>query len=207
MKTGNLSIYKNIIFFIVLLLTYHGSVGQNNNWLSISLASVEGEPKAVKDILSSNGLMVFVLDPDCPVSQKYGATIRELSQEYEQQGITSVAVYPVVGITKDKIRKFAEDYNYPFTHLLDPQLKFARAISAEVTPEVYLISKDAKLLYRGAIDNWFYELGRYRRIITEHYLKDALKAYLQGETILKDNTQAIGCFIGSGMSDDNARHH
>lgn len=53
--------------------------------------------------------------------------------------------------------------------------------SATITPEVVLIDKNQLVIYRGAIDNWFFELRRYRLEITEHYLVDAIDASLNGQ--------------------------
>ena len=45
------------------------------------------------------------------------------------------------------------------------------------------------------IDDWGYEIGKVRPKVTEHYLTDAMDAYLQNKPIALDSTKAIGCYI------------
>ena len=61
-----------------------------------------------------------------------------------------------------------------------------------------------EVIYRGAIDNWFYELGRYRLEITDHYLIDAINASLDGKKPALTKTEALGCFIQRSEKEDRA---
>jgi peroxiredoxin len=174
-------------------------LAQADNWWEMDMATLNGDQQSLQDLSGEQGLLLLFMDPDCPVTQKYGATIRALYEEYQNKGIRIAAVYPLVLMQQEKIRQFAEAYQYPFPHLLDPKLDLTKAIGASVTPEAFLLSKEGKILYQGAIDNWFYELGRYRRVITRHYLEDALAASLQKQAVPIPKTEAIGCLIGTGM--------
>lgn len=196
---------KGLIF---ILLFFHAvsSLAQDEKWWSMEMQSTSGDLKSLKDLSAENGLLLFFMDPDCPVTQKYGATIRELHQTCEEEGVAIAAVYPVVNADPEIIREFAEDYQFPFTHLLDPKLEFTKAIGASITPEVFLLDTAGNVLYQGAIDNWFYELGRYRRVITEYYLKDALEAHLAGKPVPTEKTKAVGCMIGTGMLHHSDHH-
>lgn len=174
-------------------------LAQADNWWEKEMTTLSGDQKNLRSLSGEQGLLLLFMDPDCPVTQKYGATIRALYQEYHDKDIRIAAVYPLVMMQQDKIRQFAEAYQYPFPHLLDPKLELTRAIGASVTPEAFLLSSEGEILYQGAIDNWFYALGRYRRVITRHYLNDALAASLQNQAVPVPKTEAIGCLIGTGM--------
>ncbi|MEK6477353.1 redoxin domain-containing protein [Catalinimonas sp. 4WD22] len=181
---------------------------QTNSWIDINLQSAQGDEASVSKLLGDQGAVLLFLDPDCPVSQKYGATIRKLSRKFEEKGIQTIAIYPVVNIDEDKVNTFANEYQYEFTHLLDPQMELTKSIQASVTPEAYLLDSKGEVIYHGAIDNWYYALGRYRRVVTRHFLKDAVSAYLQHEPITQKETEAIGCMIGTGMNKgDKGMHH
>ncbi|MEM8967536.1 MAG: redoxin domain-containing protein [Bacteroidota bacterium] len=198
---------------VVILISLFGTVvstasfGQVIHWPSDTFQTLTGQEFTPQQIRSHTATVVLFLDPDCPVTQKYGATIRKLREEWESKDINVVAVYPVVNIDNSTIAEFAQAYRYDFSHLPDPQQQLAKQLTARTTPEAFLLDSLGQVRYRGAIDNWFYELGRYRRVVTEHYLKDALAAYLQGEPILLAKTEAVGCLIGTAMTEEPHHGH
>jgi hypothetical protein len=51
------------------------------------------------------------------------------------------------------------------------------------------------VIYQGRIDNWAYELGKKRKVITEYNLKDALTSVLLNKPISVSKTKAVGCYI------------
>ena len=195
----------------VMLISLLGTVlstasfGQVIHWPLDTFETLTGQEFTPQQIRSQAATVVLFLDPVCPVTQKYGATIRKLREEWGSKGVNMLAVYPVVNIDSSTIADFAQAYRYNFSHIPDPQQQLAKQLQARTTPEAFLLDSLEQVRYRGAIDNWFYELGRYRRIVTEHYLKDALTAYLQGEPILVAKTEAVGCIIGTSMVEE--LHH
>ncbi|MEM9831985.1 MAG: redoxin domain-containing protein [Bacteroidota bacterium] len=197
----------------VMLISLYGTVfstasfGQVIHWPPDTLPTLAGQKFTPHQIRSQAATVVLFLDPDCPVTQKYGATIRELRKEWESKGVNVIAVYPVVNIDSSTVAEFAQVYRYDFSHLPDPQQQLAKQLTAHTTPEAFLLDSLGQVRYRGAIDNWFYELGRYRRVVTKHYLKDALIAYLQGEPIAVAKTEAIGCLIGTAMTEEPHHGH
>ena len=68
-------------------------------------------------------------------------------------------------------------------------------LGAKVTPEVFLLDQEYTIHYNGAIDNWFYSLGKNRNLITSHYLEDAMNSLLNGTKIQIPYVQAICCYI------------
>ena len=79
---------------------------------------------------------------------------------------------------------------------IDKKNKLSKLIGASVTPEAFLICRDSgKILFHGAIDNWFYSLGKKRSVITANYFEDALKQLLNNEKIRVPFAQPVGCYI------------
>jgi hypothetical protein len=78
---------------------------------------------------------------------------------------------------------------------LDKDHELVRKYSITVTPEVVLLDATGKVQYRGAIDNWYYELGKHRQTVTEHYLIDAIQSSISGETIAIKEAKPIGCIL------------
>lgn len=205
-KSIAVRIYKYLPIWLCTALSISVQA-QTHAWIEINLQSVQGEEVSVSKLLGEEGAVLLFLDPDCPVSQKYGATIRKLSRQFEEKGIQTIAIYPVVNIDEDKVNTFADEYQYEFAHLLDPRMELTKSIQASVTPEAYLLDSKGEIMYHGAIDNWYYELGRYRRVVIQHFLKDAVMAYLQHKPIAQKETEAIGCMIGTGMNKEKKSMH
>jgi hypothetical protein len=136
-------------------------------------------------------LLIF-LHPDCPVCQKYMNTLNKIYGQYKSS--VDIKGYVPGKIKKDEIIRFIEDYRIGFPVSADKNLRLANKLGATTTPEVFLMD-DGKVCYRGAIDNWFFELGRYRQEPTQNYLVDAIIASLKGEPSVHSNTKPIGCII------------
>ncbi len=147
---------------------------------------------ALTDLAKDKPVVLFTLATECPICQKYAGLLSTLVAAYPQ--IQFVGVY-----TKWEdpalIQPFIDGYGLNFPMALDPAHRLIRQLKTEVTPEAFLIAPDGKILYRGSINDWFVGLGKYRTVVTEEYLKDALDAYLAKKPIAKSQTKAIGCIF------------
>ena len=192
------------IFIVSLLINFCWLFSRNiqaqpsGDWMQLSLQDSQGKPFALSSLQQHKLTVLLFIDRECPISQKYGATIRQLYQKFQQEKVEMIAVYPLTDMTPALAEKFARTYQYTFPQLIDNKQALTAALGAEVTPEAFLVDAQGKVIYHGAIDNWFYALGRYRKVITENYLEDAITAYLKHEPLAVPETRAIGCFIGQG---------
>ncbi|WP_083421940.1 thioredoxin-like domain-containing protein [Arsenicibacter rosenii] len=145
---------------------------------------------------SSPKITVYVfLNTECPISQQYTKRLAELHRLYSPEGISFLAVYPLATDTAEIIATFQQTYKLPFQGRSDPEKKTAHRLNAQITPEVVVVNEKGQIYYQGAIDNWYYTLGRHRPQPTQHYLRDALDAALAGRPVLTPKTEAIGCLI------------
>jgi len=151
--------------------------------------------------------IIIFMAVDCPITQKYMGTIKELAQKYQSQQISVVGYFPA-GLSKKGAKQFRQEYQVPdiIQFIDDKKHIMTNKYSATITPEVILIDKNQQVIYQGSIDNWFFELGRYRLEITEHYLIDAIEASLKGNQPSVKKTEAIGCFI-QGTTVNKTEHH
>jgi hypothetical protein len=94
-----------------------------------------------------------------------------------------------------EIKTYLDKHHLTNPILLDPDFTLQKQLGATITPEAFLINNKGKMLYRGMIDNWGYEIGKVRAHVSDHYLLDAIEAYLQNKPIAPDSTKAIGCYI------------
>lgn len=138
-------------------------------------------------------IVLLFLGTDCPISQKYMNTVRNLSSKYKD----SVAFFGLFtdSYSMNEILIFKKTYGIDFEMIKDNRNEFAKSLNATHTPEVFLIDLKGNIKYQGAIDNWFYELGKNRRTVTAHYLENAIKEVMLGKKITLNYTSPIGCFI------------
>jgi hypothetical protein len=174
---------------------------------SFLLVLIAGEIQAQvlpKKVTYNTPLMAIVfLSPDCPISQKYMKKLNDLKNEYEGK-ITFLAAIPAPA-TKSEIKEFWSEYNSTLAFEHDRDLELVKGLNAKVTPEIFLFDASRSLVYQGAIDNWFYELGKNRREVTEFYFKDAVMASLRGMKPNVQSAEAVGCLIQ--LPTKSAHHH
>jgi thiol-disulfide isomerase/thioredoxin len=169
---------------------------------SKNLLDINGHKTSIyQNISPENRAKPFVLiflSAECPISQKYAPILRGMQEQFSD--VKFIVVFTKWDKIED-INKYLNEYplltntQYPITVLKDKKNALVQAIDAKITPEAFLFNNNGVLNYRGAIDNWFFALGKYRPEATENYLKDAINATLKNEPIKIKHTDAIGCII------------
>ena len=163
-------------------------------FIFLSFAAFPQEHHAEINSAQSYEVAVF-LGLECPISQKYIYRLNDIYKKYKY--INSLKWNFIIpgNVKEKKIKEFTKEYNVIFPVTSDDQtLSRTKYFGATVTPQV-IIRQNDKTVYIGAIDNWFYELGRYRSQTTENYLVDALEAIINNKEPLITETKAFGCFI------------
>ena len=114
---------------------------------------VTGDPFKLQEPAGPCSVLIF-LSHDCPIANRYAPEIKRIYNEYIEKKIPFYRVY--LGSAEhyaDTAVKHGNDYGLEFPIVLDPNKKLVEALNISVTPEVAVISKDYKLLYRGRIDD------------------------------------------------------
>jgi peroxiredoxin len=157
----------------------------------VSLASFRGKP-----------VILEWSNHDCPYVRKhYGAgNMQELQREAAAKGfvwLTIISSAPgtqghVLGLEADQLtasRKAA-----PLAVLLDPTGAVGRMYGATATPNMYVIDKDGRLVYMGAIDDKPSTNPADIKTATS-YVRAAMTAVLEGKVPSVTSTRAYGCSI------------
>lgn len=143
------------------------------------------------DNLLKQGPVVFVfLSAECPVAQRYAMRLKRMHAEYKEQGVTIVGVYSNENDSVEDVRSYLAKAEYTFPIVKDTDGSLARHLGATMTPQAHLIDTAAVLRYRGPIDD-----NRYVTRVKHAYLKDALRAVLEGKPVPVKETPAFGCTI------------
>lgn len=196
----------------IVLLSYFFSIpaiSQNNPTTSqirsttkAAKLSKDNQPKtvAIENLsfikISENKNKTYVvifLGTDCPISQKYVHTLREMHTNYAAN-ITMFGIVPN-NFSDKKISAFKNKFKIPFEIFRDNGNKFAKEFNATVTPESFLFDSNGTIYYDGAIDDWFYALGRNKLKPNNTYLINAIEDLINGRLTLTTHIDAIGCFI------------
>lgn len=135
---------------------------------------------------------IVFLGTDCPISRQYTRTLSNLSRRYPE--VRFVGLFTKWSKTKN-IRQFCSTYRLPFEVYKDHKHQLAKKLGAMVMPEVFLLAPNGEVLYSGAIDNWFFALGKHREEATEHYLEAAIQAALQHQPAPIRRTEPVGCVL------------
>ncbi len=139
--------------------------------------------------------VLFFFIEDCPACQYMAHHLVELAASYPESEMKVVGVYiPGTGSEED-LNQFLSDFQINFPIVYDPDLDWVTRYQATVTPEVVLLDREGEVRYQGAVNNYYYRLGKHRKIVTQHYLLDAISALEEGKEITRSYAEPIGCFI------------
>lgn len=166
----------------------------------LALFSCEGGgDRATMAMRAENAASAFVfVKRDCPVAEAYADEIRQLSDQFTPRGVDFTLVYLDPEITREEAVAHAKcRFGTDCDVVIDSNLYLARLAQVTVTPEVAVVSKEGKILYRGRIDDSWESVGVAKFDPTTRDLRDALDAILDGRAVASAVTPAIGCLVAS----------
>jgi hypothetical protein len=162
----------------------------------IRVVDVDGVPQMPLQSAKGHAKAVFFITNDCPISNYYSREIRRICEENAGRGLSCSLVYTDPTMTDEAARKHAAEYGHGgYPKIVDRKHALVAATGVKITPEAVLIRDDGTIAYRGRIDNFYAALGKPRRIVTEHDLRDAVDAVLSGKPVAKPEAPAVGCYI------------
>jgi peroxiredoxin len=157
--------------------------------------AVDGRSYRLADWADSRCVVLVFLGRDCPISNAYAPELARLHEEYGARGVTWWGVYPDADVNEAEARQHAEEYGLNFPMFLDTDRLKARRFGATKMPEAVMLTPAGEVVYRGRIDDRYYELGRSRPKPTRQDLRDVLEAFLSGREVPLSHAPAIGCDI------------
>jgi peroxiredoxin len=161
--------------------------------VAFALADAAGKQRSPAEWKGKKAVVLFFIAAECPVSNFYSPDFARIAREYEQKGVVVYGIHCDAELTAAAAAAHAKEYGLKFSMLLDPKQKLAAAVGASKTPEVFVLSPGAKVLYHGRIDDRFSTDGKRRDEPTKHELEDALRAVLAGKMPAVKEAAAYGC--------------
>ena len=156
------------------------------------IIGVDGNRHSLADYKDAKLVVVVFTCNHCPVAKAYQDRLIALQKQYESKGVQLVAVN-VNTIPDDQLEPMkarAKEAGFNFPYLYDASQKMGHDYGALVTPHVFLLDKDRKVSYIGAVDD-----NMQPDKVKDSYLRDALDALLAGAKPPHEQTKAVGCGI------------
>lgn len=139
-------------------------------------------------------------NPNCPYVKKFydAGHMQKLQEAYTGKGVAWLQVV-TYGAGKspfasmDEAMKYTSDKGVKATKLLmDDGGAVGKAYGAKTTPHMFVIDKDGKLVYAGAIDD---DRGNKYNPNAQNYVVAAVDSIMAGKPVATPNTQSYGCGV------------
>ncbi|MCI0405839.1 MAG: thioredoxin family protein [candidate division Zixibacteria bacterium] len=162
---------------------------------AFALVGTDGKTYSLADYEDKKGVAVIFTCNACPYAKAFEDRINKLAKEYQAKGVAFVAINPndpdrVPEDGYDQMVKRAKEKRFVFPYVYDSTSEVAAAYGAKVTPHVFLLDGNFKLVYRGRVED---ETDAKKSKSRD--LKNALNALLAGKKITVAETKAFGCSI------------
>ncbi len=157
------------------------------------LKNADGRMVSLYDYKNAKGYIIIFDCNTCPYSKAYNQRIIALNEKYSSKGFPVITINANEGggDSYDDMVRIAKKKSYKFPYLFDETQNVAKAFGATNTPHVFVLTKELKVVYIGAID----DNARDAEAATKHYVADAVDALLENKAVAVTKTKAIGCGI------------
>jgi thiol-disulfide isomerase/thioredoxin len=159
--------------------------------------AVSGKAVTDRHAAGKKATLVMFICNHCPFVKHVMEELGRVAGDYIPKGVGVVAInandvdeYPQDG--PDKMMELALSEGWQFPFLLDDTQKVAQAYRAACTPDFFLFDAEAKLVYRGQLDD---SRPSNKITVTGKDLRAALDAVLAGKPPLEEQKPSIGCNI------------
>jgi peroxiredoxin len=152
-----------------------------------TLPDTNGKSRSLASLKGKKGTLIFFTSARCPMIVAYHERLRQIVKDYQAKGFNVVGVNSNATESAEEIKKHAAEKQLAYPVLRDEGAKVADQFNAQVTPEMYLLDADGKLVYRGGVDD-----NRSADLVKANYLRDAMDAILAGKPIERAETRPFG---------------
>jgi peroxiredoxin len=159
-----------------------------------TLNDTRGQPHRLSEWRERKLIVVVFLGVDCPLANRYGPRLAELSRTYENRGVAFVGIHANAHESLTALARYGREHRLPFPLLRDVNNTLADRFGARRTPEAFILDFDRAIRYRGRIDDQN-EVGLERPAARRHDLVEALEELLAGKPVSQPVTAAVGCLI------------
>lgn len=183
-----------IVSIALAFVTSGSQAVSDHNVDSFSAITVSGERLEVK--ADRQGLtVVCFLGVECPLARIYGPRLNQLAAEFAEQQLQVVGVNSNRQDSFSDVKRYISELKIEFPFIRDKNNIIADQFDAVRTPEVFLLSANLEILYRGRFDDQ-YAPGVNRAAAGRRDLRIAIEETLNGDSVSVPQTTPEGCLIG-----------
>jgi peroxiredoxin len=165
------------------------------------LPGTDGKKHSLADLKDKEVVVVVFTCNSCPIASDYEPRVLAFARKHGGPGSKVAVVAINVNTVKEdslpEMTKRAEKKKYPFPYLYDATQQIARKYGATYTPEFFVLDKDRKVAYLGAMDDKSPPAE-----VKLHHLEAAVEAALAGKPAPTGETLARGCKIRFNAKND-----
>jgi peroxiredoxin len=156
------------------------------------LNGTDSKSHSLSDYKDAKALVIVFTCNHCPVAKAYQDRLIAIQKDYQDKGVQVIAICVSKGEADDlaAMKQRAESAGFNFPYLYDPTQKSGIDYGATCTPHVFVLDKDRKLAYTGAIDD-----SMQADSVKKQYVRAALDAILAGKEPETATTRQQGCGI------------
>ncbi len=156
-----------------------------------NLPGVDGKKHSLADLKDKAAIVVVFTCNSCPFAVEYEDRIVALAKAAgDKVAVVAINVNTIKEDGLPEMTKRAEKKKFPFAYLFDESQAIAKKFGANYTPEFFVLDRDRKIAYLGALDDTSKAAD-----VKARYVEDALAAVQAGKPAPKGETLARGCKI------------
>lgn len=154
---------KRVLFSVAILALCASAspAGKFNKTLSIGdaaptwdeLDGADGKKHAFAEFKDKDVLVVVFTCNSCPVAEAYEDRILAFAAANPNVGLVAINVNTGKDDALPAMKTRAAKKKFGFPYLYDPTQEIARKYGAKFTPEFFVLNKDRKIAYMGAMDD------------------------------------------------------
>jgi peroxiredoxin len=192
-------------FALLALIAYASSsaaAGEYNPVLSVGdpapvwkdLPGIDGKKHSLADLKEKQAVVVVFTCNSCPYAVDYEDRIIAFARRHggpeSKVALVAINVNKIEEDSLPKMQERAKLKGFNFPYLYDDTQKIAKDFGATFTPEFFVLDKDRKVVYMGAMDD---KTDPAQAKV--NYVQEAVDAALAGAKPATGETVARGCTI------------
>jgi peroxiredoxin len=191
----------SLVLALTMAFLASAQAGRYNKVLSVGdpapawtdLPGVDGKKHALADLKDKDVVVVVFTCNSCPVAEDYEDRIIAFTKKHcgtDRVALVAINVNVIADDLLPKMQERAKEKGFNFPYLYDATQKIAKDYGAVYTPEFFVLDKERKIAYMGAMDDRNTE-----KEVKVNFVEPAVAAALKGEKAKVTETLGRGCLI------------
>ncbi len=158
------------------------------------LPGIDGKLHSLADLAEHEVVVVVFTCNSCPYAVDYEDRLGKLASKYasipQKVALVAINVNNIEADLLPAMERRASEKKFSFPYLHDATQQIAKDYGAGRTPEFFVLNKQRKIVYMGAMDDNTKEAE-----VKQRYVEDAVEAVLAGKPVAISETPPVGCAI------------